>query len=104
MKQLIQRKRIEIVAEAVLLGRIRRLIDDLGVTGYTLVPVMGGRGETSEWSRSGQVSTAGEMAMLVCLTSEDKADSVLEAVLPVLTRGRGVLNVVDVAVARGEKF
>lgn len=102
--ELVQRKRIEVVAEAALLRRMRARVDALGVTGYTVLPVMGGRGEAGEWSREGQVSSVNEMAMLVCLTTSDVADAVIEALLPMLSRGRGVLNVCDVAVARGEKF
>ena len=102
--ELVQRKRIEIVVEAAILRAIRRCLDEQGVTGYTVLPVKGGRGEAGEWSREGQISMAGEMSMVICLTSDERADAVIEAALPLLRRGLGVISVSDVGVVRSERF
>jgi len=100
----VARKRIEIVAEATFRRRLSRLLDDLEVTGYTVVPVMGGRGESGEWSREGQVSAAGEMVLVICITSAERADTVIEAALGLISAGKGVLSVSDVRVVRGARF
>ena len=102
--ELVKRKRVEIVADAVLLRSIRSRLDELGVAGYTVLPVQGGRGDDGEWSREGQVSAASEMSMIVCLTSLERSDAVIESILPLLQRGRGVLSVSDVGVVRADKF
>ena len=102
--ELNQRKRIEIVVEAALLRAIRRVLDDHGVTGYTVLPVQGGRGDAGEWSREGQISSATEMFMVICLTTEERAGAAIEKALPLLSRGRGVISVSDVGVVRAEKF
>ena len=75
-----------------------------GVTGWTVLPVLGGSGRSGEWSREGQVSVASEMSMVICLTTDDRADAVIEAALPLLSRGLGMISVSDVGVVRSEKF
>lgn len=100
----VTRKRIEIVVEAAWHGRLIRLLDDLQVTGYTTLPVMGGRGEGGEWSREGQVSTAFEMVMVICILHPDRAGAAIEALGSLVQAGRGVFNITDVEVLRGEKF
>lgn len=102
--ELVQRKRLEIVVESILLRAVRRCLDDHGATGYTILPVKGGRGEAGEWSREGQVSAAAEMSIVVCLTTEERAEAIVEAALPLLSRGHGVISVSDAQVARPEKF
>jgi len=99
-----QRKRIEIVTETALLRSIQHRFNDLGVTGYSVLSVHSGRGEAGEWSREGQITSAGEMAMIICLTTAERADAAIEAILPLLSRGRGVVSVSDVNIVRSEKF
>lgn len=99
-----QRKRIEIVTETALLRSIRLRFKDIGMTGYTVLSVQSGSGEAGEWSREGQITSAGEMAMIICLTTADRADAAIEAILPLLSRGRGVVSVSDVDIVRSERF
>ena len=57
-------KRVEIIIEAPLEGRLTDTIIKAGVTGFTVLPVLGGSGRSGRWSREGQVSPAGGMVAI----------------------------------------
>ncbi len=85
----------------------RRLTDALqaaDITGYTLLPVLGGSGRSGPWSREGQVSIAGGMVQLICILREERLDHLLQTVLPVLEKHIGVVCVTDCEVLRAERF
>lgn len=98
------KKRIEIVLEAPALHRLTAALDQAGVTGYTITPVLAGRGEGGSWSREGLVGNAGQMVMVLCITDPAKADAVLERVMALLARQIGIVSVGDVMVVRPERF
>lgn len=98
------RKRIEIVAEATQYHRLTRLLDELDVTGYTVLPIMGGRGESGPWTREGQVSRVGEKILVICITGVERADAVVAAVHGLVSVSTGLVSMSDVEVIRGEKF
>ncbi len=54
-------KRVEILIEAPMERRLTQSLMDSGVTGFTVLPVLGGSGRSGRWSREGQVSRAGGM-------------------------------------------
>ena len=97
-------KRIEITIEAPMERRLTDALQAAGITGYTLLPVLGGSGRSGAWSREGQVSLAGGMVQLICILRDAKLDQLLEAVLPVLERHIGVVCVTDCEVLRAERF
>ncbi len=97
-------KRIEITIEAPMERRLTDALQAANITGYTLLPVLGGSGRSGVWSREGQVSRAGGMVQLICILRDEKLDQLLEAVLPVLDRHIGVVCVSDCEVLRAERF
>ena len=97
-------KRVEIIIEAVMERRLTDLLTKEGVTGFSVLPVKGGSGRSGKWSRQGTVGRADGMSAVVCLIRPDGLDSLLEAVLGVLTRHIGVVNVTDAKVLRAERF
>ena len=94
-------KRIEIVIEKPMEGRLTDALTKAGVTGYTVVPVRGGSGKSGPWTREGQVGRAG---MVMCLIKPDRLDTLLEAAFAVLERHIGVVSVTDALVLRAERF
>jgi hypothetical protein len=96
-------KRVEIVIEKPLEGRLTDALTDAGVTGYTVVPARGGSGRSGPWAREGQIGRAG-MAMVVCLLKPDRLDSLLEAAFAVVERHIGMISVSDTLVLRAERF
>ncbi len=97
-------QRIEIVIESPLQERLCRALDRAGVTGYTVLPVLGGRGRSGSWTREGQVSLAAGMVTVLCITRKERADAVLEAAFAVLETHRGVVSVSECSVVRDERF
>ena len=98
------KKRIEILLEAPAQKRLTDLLDRLDVTGYTVLPVIGGRGHHGVWSRDGLPSAAGAMVLVAIIVAEEKLDEVLEPVFELVRRHIGIVTISDVMVIRGERF
>ena len=96
-------KRVEIVIEAPLERRLTEAIEKAGVTGYTILPVLGGSGRSGHWSREGQVGRSG-MVAVICLIRPERLDPLLEAAFAVVERHIGVVSVTDCEVLRAERF
>jgi nitrogen regulatory protein PII len=97
-------KRVEVTIEAPMERRLTDALQVAGITGYTLLPVLGGGGRSGPWSREGQVSRAGGMVQLICILRDEKLNQLLDAVLPVLDRHIGVVCITDCEVLRAERF
>ena len=96
-------KRVEIVIEAPLERRLTEAIEKAGVTGYTILPVLGGSGRSGHWSREGQVGRSG-MVAVICLIRPERLDGLLDAAFAVVERHIGVVSVADCEVLRAERF
>jgi len=98
------KKRLELIIEAPALNRRLDILDKQEVSGYTVMPVLAGRGRQGRWSRDGLVGMAGQMLMVVCVTSEHRVPALLEAVSKFLARQIGIVAISDVEVIRTEHF
>ncbi|TGD65725.1 transcriptional regulator [Tabrizicola sp. WMC-M-20] len=96
-------KRVEIIIEAPMQGRLTDALTRAGVTGYTVLPVLGGSGRSGEWTREGQVGRGG-MVAVVCLIRPERLGSLLDAAFTVVERHIGVVSVSDCEVLRAERF
>lgn len=96
-------KRVEIVIETPLERRLTEALEKAGVTGYTILPVLGGSGRSGRWSREGQVGRSG-MVAVICLIRPERLDPLLEAAFAVVERHIGVVSVTDCEVLRAERF
>ena len=96
-------KRVEIIIEAPMEGRLTAALEKAGVTGFTVLPVLGGSGRSGRWSREGQVGRSG-MVAVICLIRPDRLDGLLEAAFAVVDRHIGVVSVLDAGVIRAERF
>ncbi|MCO8144767.1 DUF190 domain-containing protein [Rhodovulum tesquicola] len=97
-------KRVEIIIEAPMERRLTAALREAGVTGYTVLPVLGGTGRSGPWSREGQVGRAGGMVAVVCLIRPERLDALLDAAFAVVERHIGVVSVTDCQVLRAERF
>ena len=98
------KKRIDLIIEVPLLRRVTERFDKAGVSGYSVLPVIAGRGHSGEWSAGGQVSRAGQMAAIICIVDAGKVDAVLDEVFAVVQKQIGIVMVSDVCVVRPERF
>ena len=96
-------KRVEIVSEAPLETRLTDALVKAGVTGFTVLPVLGGSGRSGQWSREGQVGRSG-MVAVICLIRPERLDTLLDAAFGVVERHIGVVSVTDCEVLRAERF
>ena len=96
-------KRVEIIIEAPMEGRLTEALMRAGVTGFTVLPVLGGSGRSGQWSRDGQLGRAG-MVAVICLIRPEKLDMLLDAAFAVVERHIGVVSVTDTQVLRAERF
>lgn len=98
------KKKIEIIVEAPILNRLLDRLDELAVSGYTVLPVLAGRGRGGSWSREGLATDAGRMVMVVVVTDESRVQAVLEPVYKIVLRQIGIVTLSDVQVIRPDHF
>jgi len=98
------KKRIDIMVEAPLMQRVLKLLDDQGVSGYTVLPVLAGRGKDGAWHRDGVVGRAGALVMIFCILDETRVDEVLDPLFKLVSRQIGIVTLSDVQVIRPEQF
>lgn len=87
-------KRIEIVIDALQLERLLRLLDEIGLSGYTVLPNAHGRGERGV--RAGDELTGAlrnSYVLAACRPAE--LDRITEAIRPMLKRFGGICLVSD---------
>jgi nitrogen regulatory protein PII len=101
--QMHKAKRVEIIIEAPMESRLTGALEKAGVTGYTVLPVLGGSGRSGRWTREGQVGRAG-MVAVICLVRPDRIGALLEAAFTVVERHIGVVSITDTEVLRAERF
>lgn len=97
-------KRVVITIEAIMQKRLTDTLESAGVTGYSILPVLGGSGRSGAWSRDGQISRASGMVQVVCIIREERLDGLLEAAFKVVDKHIGVVTITDVEVLRAERF
>ena len=97
-------RRVEIIIEAVMEKQVIRALHEAGVSGFTILPVLGGSGRSGKWTRDGMVGRASGMIAVICLIGPERLDSLLEALFPVLDEHIGVVSVTDTHILRAERF
>jgi nitrogen regulatory protein PII len=97
-------KRVAVIIEAVMQSRLTKAMQDAGVTGFSVLPVLAGSGQSGEWSRDGQVTRGSGMVQVVCIVRPERLDALLNEAFPMVERHIGVITVSDVDVMRAERF
>jgi len=98
------KKRVDIIIEAPVLGRLFDLFDKIGIGGYTVVPVLAGSGKSGPWQSEGMVGGAGQLRNVFFIIDEARVDEALEPVFKLVSRHIGIVTVSDVQVVRGAQF
>ncbi|WP_299285244.1 transcriptional regulator [uncultured Tateyamaria sp.] len=97
-------KRVAIIIELVMQSRLTDALEGAGVTGWSVLPVLGGSGRSGGWSREGQVSRGTGMVQVVCVIRPDRLDGLLDAAFAVVDRHIGIVSISDCEVVRAERF
>jgi nitrogen regulatory protein PII len=98
------KKRIAIVIEQPALNRVLDKLDQLAVTGYTVYPVIAGRGREGSWRADGMVSDAGRMVSVVCVCDPSKVESIVDPIYKIVSRQVGIITISDCEVIRSDHF
>jgi nitrogen regulatory protein PII len=102
--QTYRKKRIAIVIEQLVLHRVLDALDRLAVTGYTVYPVIAGRGRSGSWRADDLVSEAGRMVSVVCVCDESRVEQVIEPLYAIVKRQLGIITISDCEVLRPDHF
>jgi len=97
-------KRVAIIIEQVMQSRLTDAMSSAGVTGWSVLPVLGGSGRSGAWSREGQVTRGAGMVQVVCVVRPDRIDDLLDAAFAVVERHIGIVTIGDCEVLRAERF
>ena len=97
-------KRVAIIIEQVMQSRLTDAMSEAGVTGWSVLPVLGGSGSSGEWSREGQITRGAGMVQVICVVRPDRIDALLEAAFAVVERHIGIVTIGDCEVLRAERF
>ncbi|WP_298915816.1 transcriptional regulator [uncultured Roseobacter sp.] len=97
-------KRVEITIEAIMQSRLTDALIGAGVTGFTVLPVLGGTGRSGTWVRAGEIGRASGMVQVICIIRPERLDSLLKAAFAVVEKHIGVVSIVDCEVLRAERF
>lgn len=98
------KKRIDIIIEAPLLRRVIERLEASQVSGYSVFPVLAGRGHEGSWEANGLVGDSGRMAAVMCIVDASELDGLLEDIFPLIKQQIGIVTIGDVQVIRGDHF
>ena len=98
------KKRIDIVVEVPLMRVIANKLDEAHVSGYSVLPIIQGRGMVNAWSSEGQISDTANMVAMFCIIDASHADDVIETILAMIQDRIGFVTISDVNVVRSERF
>jgi nitrogen regulatory protein PII len=98
------KKRIAIVIEQPALNRVLDRLDQLAVTGYTVYPVVAGRGREGSWRADGMVGDAGRMVSVVCVCDPSKVEAIVAPIFAIVSRQVGIITIQDCEVIRADHF
>jgi nitrogen regulatory protein PII len=97
------RKRIEIVVEAVRAEAVTELLDRLGATGWTVLPVHAGRGRQGI-RRAGDPGGVDDNVVILCIASAELAARVVAAQAELLDARPAIVTLSDCEVLRPDRF
>jgi hypothetical protein len=98
------KKRVEIVIETPLFDRVTDCLDDMEVTGYSVVALSAGRGRGGAWSADGQVGTVLQMTQIICIADASLAEQAIQRMFEIVNPQAGFIAISDVAVLRQGRF
>jgi len=90
------KKRLDIMVEAPMMRTITDTLDRARVPGYSVLPIIEGRGIDNSWNSQGQITDTTNMIALLCIVDESQAEEVVDVVFSAIQNRIGFLTVSDV--------
>jgi len=97
-------KRIELIIEKVPYKRACRVLEAVGMTGYTVMPAMAGYGGGNRWTRESDLSASRDMVVIVSVGEAHRVTEAMEQISSLLGDHIGIVTVTDVEVLRPDRF
>lgn len=102
MVELTNRKRLEIICDVELADWLADEAETAGITHFTIVPTLGGKGLDGRWRNDG--IGGGGKCLFISVTGAERADTLIDRIGALLTDYRIVMDISDVQVLRGDRF
>jgi len=99
-----EKRRLELIIENMALSRACNVLQEAGLTGYTVLPAVAGFGGSSAWKGVDDLSDTREMAVVIAIGDEARIERALQALHSLLEAHIGVLSVGTVELLRAERF
>lgn len=99
-----ERHRIELIIERMAYKRAGRILEEAGITGYTVLPALAGFGNSNRWTRDTDISSSSDMVVMIAIGSEDRVKASLEQIESLLGDHIGVVSTSPVSVLRPDRF
>ena len=99
-----EKRRLELIIERMALRRAQDILEEIGVTGYTIVNATAGFGGGRRWRRSGNLSSADEMVVVIAIGDEAKITEAVDKLGKLFEAQIGILSVSTVEVLRPDRF
>ncbi len=96
--------RIELIIERMAHKRACRVLEASGLTGYTVLPAMAGYGNSKRWSRDTDLSSSGDMVMIISIGDEEKVRATMDQIGDILGAHIGIVSMTEVEVLRPGRF
>lgn len=101
--ELHKKKKVEIIVEAAIAGRVVDMIEAAGGRGYTVIPQVSGKGNRGIRGE-GHVVDVFRNVMIIVVASAEVASRIVEDAQPLLADYAGILYVSEVEVVRAGHF
>jgi PII-like signaling protein len=98
------RLRLELIVERMAAKRACNILEAAGLKGYTVLPAISGFGGSTRWNRDTDMSSSGDMLVIVSIGAETQIEAALTKFETLLGNHIGVLSVSEVRVMRPERF
>lgn len=98
------RLRLELIIERMAVPRACKILEEAGLSGYTVLTAVSGFGGTARWSRDTDLSASSDMAVIISIGAGDQIQPALKQLESLLGSHIGVLSVGEVQVLRPENF
>lgn len=98
------KQRIELIIERMAYKRACRVLEESGLTGYTVIPALAGFGGGARWQRDSDISSSRDMVVIISIGDSEKTDLAIQNIEKLLSSHIGVVTVSDVRVIRDALF
>lgn len=97
-------RRLEVITERMAQKRVCNILEEAGLTGYTVSSAMAGYGCSGHWMRDGDISNTQDMVIIVTIGNAETIDCALKDLHGLIDAHIGILSVSDVEVLRPKRF